>query len=200
MFVIANEYDAPLGALALAVFAPIASGRRLEAALERTVERGLGFVADLRGDRGHTEARRAQRLRRELFSGHGFVVIKGFPVERYTPEQASMIYWGVGSFLGAALPQNVKGERLTINYIAEQLRGSYAEAAYRVLPSSLPHDAAVFVRYENFDTQFRMPDGFVGLPQFDRDAWVVGATYWPDPDVALKFDQFQANPPQVHAG
>ena len=51
-----------------------------------------------------------------------------------------------------------------------------------------PHDAALFVRYENFDTQFRMPDGFVGLPQFDRDAWVAGATYWVDPDVALKFD------------
>ena len=33
-----------------------------------------------------------------------------------------------------------------------------------------------------------MPDGFVKLPQFDRDAWVVGATYWVDPDVAIKFD------------
>jgi len=72
--------------------------------------------------------------------------------------------------------------------IAEQLRGSYVEASYRVLPATMPHDAAVFVRYENFDTQFRMPDGFVGLPQFDRDAWVAGATYWVDPDVALKFD------------
>lgn len=54
----------------------------------------------------------AQRLRRELLSGRGFVVIKGFPVERYTTEQAGMIYWGLGSLLGAALPQNVKGERL----------------------------------------------------------------------------------------
>ena len=26
------------------------------------------------------------------------------------------------------------------------------------------------------------------LPQFDRDAWVAGATYWVDPDVAIKFD------------
>ena len=25
-------------------------------------------------------------------------------------------------------------------------------------------------------------------PQFDRDAWVVGATYWPDPDIAIKVD------------
>jgi hypothetical protein len=72
--------------------------------------------------------------------------------------------------------------------IAEQLIGSYVEVAYRVLPSTVPHDAAVFVRYENFDTQFRMPIGSVKLPQFDRDAWVVGGTYWVDPDVAIKFD------------
>jgi hypothetical protein len=72
--------------------------------------------------------------------------------------------------------------------IAEEMRGSYVEASWRVLPRSAPHDAAVFVRYENFDTQFRMPAGYVKLPQFDRDAWVAGATYWFDPDVALKFD------------
>jgi len=45
-----------------------------------------------------------------------------------------------------------------------------------------------FVRYENFDTQYRMPSGYVPLPQFDRDAWVVGANFWPDPDVAVKVD------------
>lgn len=72
--------------------------------------------------------------------------------------------------------------------IARELRGSYVEASYRVLPSSAPHDAAVFLRYENFDTQFKMPPGSIGLPQFDRDAWVVGGTYWVDPDVAIKFD------------
>ena len=49
-------------------------------------------------------------------------------------------------------------------------------------------EVGAFVRYENFDTQFRMPAGYVGLPEFDRDAWVVGANYWPDPDVAVKFD------------
>ncbi len=72
--------------------------------------------------------------------------------------------------------------------IAEQLRGSYVEAAWRVLPSRALHDAAVFVRYENFDTQFRMPEGSVKLPEFDREAWVIGATYWVDPDVAIKLD------------
>ena len=68
------------------------------------------------------------------------------------------------------------------------MRGFYLETSYRVLPSTLPHDAAVFVRYENFDTQFKMPPGSTRLPQFDRDAWVVGGTYWVDPDVAIKFD------------
>jgi hypothetical protein len=72
--------------------------------------------------------------------------------------------------------------------IAEQLRGTYLEASFRVLPARAPHDAALFVRYENFDTQFKMPAGSVKLPQFDRDAWVVGATYWVDPDVAIKID------------
>jgi hypothetical protein len=72
--------------------------------------------------------------------------------------------------------------------IAEQLRGWYLEGSYRVLPRTAPHDAALFVRYENFDTQYRMAPGGVALPEFDRDAWVVGATYWVDPDVAIKFD------------
>ena len=72
--------------------------------------------------------------------------------------------------------------------VAEQLRGFYLEGSYRVLPQGFPHDAAVFLRYENFDTQYRMPDGYTPLPQFDRDAWVIGATYWLDPDVAVKMD------------
>lgn len=72
--------------------------------------------------------------------------------------------------------------------VARQIRGFYLEGAYRILPRRFPHDAAVFLRYENFDTQYRMDAGDTPIPAFDRDAWVVGATYWVDPDVALKFD------------
>jgi DtxR family Mn-dependent transcriptional regulator len=72
--------------------------------------------------------------------------------------------------------------------IASALRGFYGEASYRAISSPSFGDVGAFVRYENFDTQFRMPAGYVGLPEFDRDAWVVGANYWPDPDVAVKFD------------
>jgi hypothetical protein len=72
--------------------------------------------------------------------------------------------------------------------IAKALRGFYTEAAYRVWNQGSPRDLVAFVRYENFDTQFRMPDGFQRLPQFDRDAIVTGLTYFPDPDIAVKAD------------
>jgi hypothetical protein len=72
--------------------------------------------------------------------------------------------------------------------VARALRGFYGEAAYRVWADGPARDLVTFLRYENFDTQFRMPDGFVPLKEFDRSAWIVGATYYPDPDVAVKVD------------
>jgi hypothetical protein len=72
--------------------------------------------------------------------------------------------------------------------IARALRGMYAEAAYRLWDDAAPRDLVVFVRYENFDTQHRMPAGFLPLKEFDRDAWVTGVSYFPDPDVAVKAD------------
>jgi hypothetical protein len=72
--------------------------------------------------------------------------------------------------------------------VAEQLRGFYGEAAYRIWNAGAPRDLVTFVRYENFDTQFRMPAGYLPLKEFDRDAWVLGVTYYPDPDVAVKAD------------
>jgi hypothetical protein len=72
--------------------------------------------------------------------------------------------------------------------VAAGLRGFYGEAGYRVWASGPGRDLVGFLRYENFDTQHRMPAGFVPLKEFDRDAWVFGATYYPDPDVAVKVD------------
>jgi hypothetical protein len=72
--------------------------------------------------------------------------------------------------------------------VAESLRGFYGEASYRVWAGGPAKDVVAFFRYENFDTQYRMPAGFLPLKQFDRDAWIVGATYYPDPDVAVKID------------
>ena len=76
--------------------------------------------------------------------------------------------------------------------IAESLRGVYGEAAYRVISGARFGDVGFFTRYENVDTQRRMPEGFLPLKAFDRDQWVIGATYWPDPDVAVKMDYIVA--------
>ena len=72
--------------------------------------------------------------------------------------------------------------------IASGLRGAYAEASYRIIEGQRWGDVGVFARYENFDTQHRMPAGALPILAFDRDAWVVGANYWPEPDIAIKVD------------
>jgi hypothetical protein len=72
--------------------------------------------------------------------------------------------------------------------IARSLRGGYLEAGYRFYTDRRFGEVGAFVRYEGFDTQFRMPEGYVPLKEFDRDAWVIGATYWPEPDIAVKVD------------
>jgi hypothetical protein len=72
--------------------------------------------------------------------------------------------------------------------LARTLRGGYFEAGYRAISGHPIGEVGAFVRYESFDTQFRMPAGYLPLKEFARDAWVVGATYWPDADVAIKVD------------
>jgi hypothetical protein len=72
--------------------------------------------------------------------------------------------------------------------VARALRGGYLEAGYRLVSDPSFGEIGAFVRYENVDTQFRMPAGYVPLEAFDRDVWVVGGTYWPEPDIAIKVD------------
>jgi hypothetical protein len=72
--------------------------------------------------------------------------------------------------------------------VASALRGFYGEADYRVWAGGVSKDLVAFVRYENFDTQYKMPAGFQPLKEFDRDALWFGMTYYPDPDVAVKVD------------
>ena len=72
--------------------------------------------------------------------------------------------------------------------LAETMRGFYLEEGFHVLPEQFRHDLVAFYRYENFDTQYRMPQGFLPLSQFDRTAHVLGLTYYPYPDIALKVD------------
>lgn len=72
--------------------------------------------------------------------------------------------------------------------VASEMRGWYLEPAFHLFPRRARADIIAFTRYERYNTQQRMPVGFVPLPQFDRSSWVTGLTYKPHADVAIKFD------------
>ena len=76
-----------------------AKGKSLE-----TVEASDFPLSSFRGD--------AAKLLDEVLSGRGFVIVRGFPRPRYSDEDATMLYWGIGSYFGRTLPQNVKGDRV----------------------------------------------------------------------------------------
>ncbi|MFD4705844.1 TauD/TfdA family dioxygenase [Gottfriedia sp. NPDC058432] len=48
----------------------------------------------------------------ELENGRGFLLIRGLPMERYSDEEASIIYWGLGLHLGLPIIQSKNGELL----------------------------------------------------------------------------------------
>lgn len=72
--------------------------------------------------------------------------------------------------------------------IGRQLRGWYLEPGAHLLPRRARADLILFTRYEKYNTQHRMPEGYTALPQFNRNSWVTGVTLKPNADVALKFD------------
>jgi hypothetical protein len=78
--------------------------------------------------------------------------------------------------------------------IARSALGYYLEAGYHLVPYTLSADVAPFFRYEKFNTQHRMANGFTPLPQFDRSAYTLGLSFRPHPDIAIKTDyQFLRN-------
>ena len=96
----------------------------------------------------------------------------------------------VHAFLDGMAPLNRAVQRTTgVNpNLPREMRGFYLEGSWFIVPRPAPREVAVFLRFENLDTQYRMPPGFEPLPAFDRTAWVAGVTYFPDPDVAVKVD------------
>jgi len=48
----------------------------------------------------------------DLLAGHGFVVLRGVPVERYSMEEAAAAFLGIGAWFGKPVSQNGKGHIL----------------------------------------------------------------------------------------
>lgn len=75
--------------------------------------------------------------------------------------------------------------------VADYFYGWYVEAAYNILPhlaSESTHYLAPFFRFESFDTQAGVPDGFTANESLDKTVYTAGLTYKPIPNVVLKLD------------
>jgi hypothetical protein len=49
---------------------------------------------------------------RELDDGRGFILVRGFPAEKYSEQDSAFAYWLIGLHMGHPVPQNRKGEIL----------------------------------------------------------------------------------------
>ncbi len=73
--------------------------------------------------------------------------------------------------------------------IGSRIEGWYGEAGYDVLASlDTKQELIPFVRYEDFDTQARVPAGFARDPANARSIWTYGFAYKPHPQVVIKLD------------
>ncbi|HEY4067678.1 MAG TPA: TauD/TfdA family dioxygenase [Burkholderiaceae bacterium] len=55
---------------------------------------------------------RLKRILRDVLHGRGFVLIRGFPVERCSIQQTATAYLGIGAYLGSFRSQNAAGHLL----------------------------------------------------------------------------------------
>lgn len=102
----------------------------IDAALATLKARGDLDLADITVDTFplHTVGRFLSRLRDELWSGLGFVLIRGLSRERYGDDDLARIYCGLGAHLGVIIPQSGNGEILghvlnVADLVDEQVRG-----------------------------------------------------------------------------
>jgi hypothetical protein len=77
------------------------------------------------------------------------------------------------------------------DFVGSQMLGWYLEGAYHLFHHLWPettHDLVVFGRFEDFNTQHKMPAGFAADPANDRNTVTTGVSYLPIPQVAIKAD------------
>ena len=97
-------------------------------AVNRAARRAVEDIAlddfALRGIAGDVAA-----WRDEVLQGRGFVVLRGLPGERYTPDEAAAIFWGLGTHFGRAVSQSPLGDR--IGHVTDVGGMDRRERAYR---------------------------------------------------------------------
>ncbi|MCZ6874626.1 MAG: TauD/TfdA family dioxygenase [bacterium] len=67
--------------------------------------------------------------RDEVLNGRGFVLLRGFPLQRYTEDEIATIYWGLGTYVGRAASQSNLGDY--IGHVIDVGGKDQRERAYR---------------------------------------------------------------------
>jgi len=97
-------------------------------------------------------------------------------------------------FRGALAYEKIDGAREIGNGAASDIFGWYLEGAYHFWPDTWKKgkleksDAVVFVRYDDFNTQYDTPSGVAEDPAGDRDEWTFGVNFYPLPNLVVKAD------------
>ncbi|WP_034303767.1 TauD/TfdA family dioxygenase [Herbaspirillum sp. RV1423] len=88
----------------------------LDFALGEVKKRGLTFpfftAADFPVD--GSLSKKLQGISDELENGRGFLLLRGLPVHRYSDEEISILYYGIGLHMGLPVSQNPKGEMIGV--------------------------------------------------------------------------------------
>ncbi len=91
---------------------------------------------------------------------------------------------------GASQINNLPGGR----NVADEIFGWYLEAAYHWLPEEwktgklAEADATVFLRYDDYDTQYEMPSGFSKDREGNRTDVTLGTNFYLTPNLVVKAD------------
>jgi len=101
-------------------------------------------------------------------------------------------------FRGVVAYEEIGGARdfsaATGETIASDIFGWYLEGAYHIWPDTWKKgklkrsDAVFFVRYDDFDTQYKVPSGLPKDPAGDRNEWTFGVNFYLLPNLVVKAD------------
>jgi hypothetical protein len=70
----------------------------------QTVSENEGFLREMRDD--------IQDIAAELLDGRGVVIVRGWPIDKYSIDEIGILFWAFGKYIGDPVAQNWQGDRL----------------------------------------------------------------------------------------
>ena len=104
--------------------------KALDAALDQVRQAGLGIDDITKANFPLDDIQDfIDQVSHELMDGRGFMMIRGWPIDRYSLEDIGVMYYGFGAHFGKGASQSVIGDRL--GYVMDHSDGDPLERAYR---------------------------------------------------------------------